>query len=93
MKELFEKSLDSVFWNHFQRNKPVMPAGTAKTIIGIWISSVGMNASMRRLECSFQEAIMRNTKSTKTFGSMLKTLHSHGQSKKNTHHGLTNIQM
>ena len=72
---------------------PVIPAGTANTIIGIWMISVGMKASMRRLECSFQDAIMRNTKSTTIFGAMLNAHHCHGQSKKATHHGLMNIQM
>ncbi len=80
-------------FDYFHLNMPVMPAGTANTIIGIWMISVGKNASILRLECNFQEAIIRNTKSTTTFGKMLNTHHCYGQSKKSTHQGLMNIQM
>ena len=78
---------------YFHRNMPVMPAGTANTIIGIWIISTGRKANILRLECSFQDAIIRNTKSTTICGAMLNAHHYHGQARNATHQGLMNIQM
>lgn len=72
---------------------PVIPAGTQKTIIGIWMSSTGKKANMRRLECNFHEAMLKKTKSTTILGKMLNTHHCHGKSRKRTHQGLTNIQI